>query len=64
MLFNYNQIALYVNGHTLGLIKHNNGLGQGDPLSALLFNVTILPLALALQKETQNAYISFQTDNY
>ena len=61
-LFNHNQIALYVNGHTLGLIKHNNGLRQGDPLFALLFNITILPLALALQKTTQNATPTIQHD--
>ena len=48
-----NWISLQVNGVEAARLNHQIGLGQGDPLSALLFIVSIIPVILAIKMANQ-----------
>ena len=48
-----NLISLQVNGKEARRINHLRGLGQGDPLSALLFIISIIPIIEAIRTSKQ-----------
>ena len=50
----HNNIDINLNKKDLKRIPHGNGLGQGDPLSALLYNIAMIPLILALKQPKKN----------
>ena len=54
-----NQVDNNLNRKNLKRVPHENGLGQGDPMSSSLFNIEILPLILAL-KNRGNGYKMIQ----
>ena len=48
-----NWISLQINGSEARRLNHLRGLGQGDPLSALLFIISIIPIIEAIRTSDQ-----------
>ena len=49
-LFKAHTVELWLNSSPIGILKHLNGLGQGDPLASLLYLIGALPVTLATQQ--------------
>jgi exonuclease III/ribonuclease HI len=51
-LYNHAETKVYINGFFSEKFRVTRGVRQGDPLSCLLFNIAIEPLAIALRKSS------------